>query len=354
MVKGYFASPLRELASRGVTTLLNGAFLYVARKEVHIEMKLAITAISVALLLTVSGGMALAAPPSPPGKDRGQGQEQAQVTASPTVAATATSGTATATAAATSGTLQTQAQATATPTSTSTQDEGRGQGRGRGNNPNQVQGQNGKPDQGQANSQDQGQGRGNNANKAKGPANKGAKGLDKRHGAAGVVQNKSGNGFDLQTNDGTIHVLVNSSTRFLAKDKRDATFADVSNNDKVNVNGTRDTGDNLVAKLVHKIPGQGDALFGHTVGTVVSYNAPSGSGNGSILVKDKRSGQNVTFSVTAATRLRGTPKQGDLVTVVGTKGTNTARGIVVHSDQTGDARPTPGTTTADQKDKNKD
>ncbi len=263
-------------------------------------MKTAIVAISMVMMLLLTGGIALAAPTTPPGQGHGQGLEQAK-------------------------------------------DHGLGVGQSQEQNQTQSQGNDQNDQHGQGQDKDKGQAKGldkdkNLSSTEHGPA------FDRRHGAAGVVSNLSTENppsgyvgsFDLTTADqGTIHVMVTSSTRFSVKDNEPATISDVSDGDLVNVNGTRDPSDKLIAKIVHVIPTQ--ASFEHFVGTVDSYTAASSSANGNITIKDRRTGQDVTFVVTSNTKIEmpqgHTLASADLVTVVATRGgtNNTATGIVVES-----------------------
>lgn len=284
-------------------------------------MKTAIVAISMVMMLLLTGGMALAAPAAPgnqghgpgveQGKDHGQGNGQAQ--------------------------NQSQAQ-----NQDQTQDHGQGQDNSQAQNSDQNEQHGHAQDNGQA----QGNGPDKNKNQGKAP------GFDKRHGAAGTVSSlatscPSGaptlctDSFVLQTNQDTITVVVTKNTRF-SSGKNTTTFSDLKIGDHVNVNGTRvtDSSDKtivyLVAKIVHVIPSQ--ASVEHSVGTVESYTAANGTTNGSITIKDRRTGLDVTFTVTSSTKIEGKnpPATGDLVTIVAftTSGAPTARGIAVETPDT--------------------
>ncbi|MCL4531591.1 MAG: DUF5666 domain-containing protein [Actinobacteria bacterium] len=156
--------------------------------------------------------------------------------------------------------------------------------------------------------------------------------------------------FVLQTNQGDITVLVDGSTRFSVEGKESAAFKDLKVGDRVNVNGTRVTvtdGNNnktedLLAKIVHVIPSK--ASFQHFVGTIepASYTAASGTTKGSITIKDRRTGQDVTFVVTSSTKIelpqgQTAPASGDLVTIVATEDSSgyTATGIAVETPDKG-------------------
>ncbi len=167
------------------------------------------------------------------------------------------------------------------------------------------------------------------------PSKPGIASLDKRHGVAGVLQNKGTDGFDVVAKQGIVQVTVNGATKFYLKGKPKATLADVTNGSKVNVQGTLQ-GSGLLAKRVHVIPGK--PSIGHVVGEVVAYTAPNGSTAGSITVKD-RWGASQVLAVTDKTKIElpegvSAVKAGDRVTVVANKeATPTARAIVVHRNR---------------------
>ena len=299
-------------------------------------MKTVIVAISMVTMLLLTGGMALAAPPTPAGKDHGRGVEQSQAQS------------------------QDQMQ---TQTEDQSQDQSGTQTQGQSQNHSQAQ------DHSQAQNNDEsaqhGQGQGNGKGQGQDPADaKGhsqdnhqgasnAPGFDKRHGAAGTVLSLSPScptgapsgctdSFVLQTNQGDITVLVDGSTRFSVEGKESAAFKDLKVGDRVNVNGTRDSNNDLVAKIVHVIPSK--ASFQHFVGTIepASYTAASGTTKGSITIKDRRTGQDVTFVVTSSTKIelpqgQTAPASGDLVTIVATEDSSgyTATGIAVETPDKG-------------------
>ena len=295
-------------------------------------MKTVIVAISMVTMLLLTGGMALAAPPTPAGKDHGRGVEQSQAQSQDQ--------------------MQTQTEDQSQDQS-GTQTQGQSQNHSQAQAHSQAQNNDESAQHGQG--QDNGKGQGQDPADAKGHSQdnhqgaSNAPGFDKRHGAAGTILNlpstasnlPSGyaGSFDLQTNQGTITVLVNSGTKFSIEGKESAAFGDLKVGDRVNVNGTRDSNNDLVAKIVHVIPSK--ASFQHFVGTFVSYTA-AGASNGSITIKDRRTGLDVTFVVTSSTKIelpqgQTAPASGDLVTIVATKDSSgyTATGVAVETPDKG-------------------
>lgn len=153
----------------------------------------------------------------------------------------------------------------------------------------------------------------------------------KRHGVAGVVQSAD-SGFNVVTKHGTVHVVVNDATKFSIKGDDTPSLEDLKDGYKVNVQGTWE-GDDLVAKRVHVIPAR--PKFSHAVGLVTAFTA-AGDTDGSITVKDRRTGESRVFVVTSTTKIeypdgKTSIEVNDRVTVVGTKDTPTvAKVIAVH------------------------
>ncbi len=151
----------------------------------------------------------------------------------------------------------------------------------------------------------------------------------KRHGIFGTVKSKGSTSFVVETKQGDVDVTVTSDTRFHIPTKRNATFADLSDGDRVAVNGTP-TASGLTAKQVAAAPGK--PTIQHRVGQVTGYTAGS-----SITIQDVQGGSE-TFDVNAQTVIRN-PKGtgvaiGDRVTIVSRRDPSTdaftATGIVVH------------------------
>lgn len=151
----------------------------------------------------------------------------------------------------------------------------------------------------------------------------------KRHGIFGTVTLKGSNTLTVQTQQGDVVVTVTNDTKFRVPTKRNATFADISVNDRVAVNGTP-TASGLTAKQVAVAPGK--PTIRHRVGEVTAFTP-----NATITIKDAQ-GVTETFVVNAQTIIRN-PKGsgvaiGDKVTIVSRRDpstdTFTATAIVVH------------------------